>query len=139
MNLVRWNNQARFSNVFDQLFNETPSYKFNNQAVSRPAANIKESDDGFEVELAIPGLEKKDVKINLEHNVLNISSEKVTQAEENYSRKEFAYQVFNRSFSLPKSVDVEKIKADHKNGILYISLPKKEEEKVKLSREIKIS
>lgn len=139
MNLVRWNNPVRFSNVFDQLFNEMPDYKSNNQAVSRPAANIKESDDGFELELAIPGLEKKDVKINLEHNVLNISSEKATQAEGNYSRKEFAYQMFNRSFSLPKSVDVEKIKADHKNGILYISLPKKEEEKVKLSREIKIS
>lgn len=139
MNLVRWNNQARFSNVFDQLFNEAPYYKADNYATSKPAANIKETEEGFKLELAIPGLEKKDVKINLENNVLSISSENVNQSEENYSRKEFAYQTFSRSFSLPKSVNVEKIKADHKNGILNISLPKKEEAKVKLSREIKIS
>lgn len=139
MNLVRWNNPDRFSNVFNQLFSDTQYYNAETSAATRPATNIKESEDGFELELAIPGIEKKDVIINLENNVLTISSEKENQSEVDYSRKEFAFQTFKRSFSIPKSVDVEKIKANHKNGVLNINLPKKEEEKVKLSREIKIS
>lgn len=139
MNLVRWNNPDRFSNVFNQLFSDTQYCNAETSAATRPATNIKESEDGFELELAIPGIEKKDVIINLENNVLTISSEKENQSEVDYSRKEFAFQTFKRSFSIPKSVDVEKIKANHKNGVLNINLPKKEEEKVKLSREIKIS
>ena len=139
MNLVRWNQPERFSNVFDQLFNDTKYYNTENSAATRPATNIKESEDGFDLELAIPGIEKKDVIINLENNILTISSEKENKSEVDYSRKEFAFQTFKRSFSIPKSIDIEKIKANHKNGVLSINLPKNEEEKVKLSREIKIS
>jgi len=139
MNLVRWNNQARFSNVFDQLFSDNQYYKTYDNGYSKPAANISESEESFELELAIPGLRKEEVKINIENNLLSISSEKQKESEVNYSRREFVYKSFNRSFSLPKSVDVDKIKAKHENGVLSISLPKKEEAKVKLSREIKIS
>ncbi|MBC35805.1 MAG: heat-shock protein [Bacteroidetes bacterium] len=139
MNLVRWNNQPRFSSLFDQLFNDPNYYTtFKSTSVSQPAANIQETDEGFELDLAIPGLNKDDVKINLEKNVLTISAESSTD-NSNYSRREFGYNSFSRSFSLPKSINVEKIVAKHENGILSISLPKKEEEKVKLSREIKIS
>ena len=140
MNLVRWNNQPRFSSLFDQLFNDPyyyTTYK-HNASVNKPAANIQETDEAFELDLAIPGLNKEDVKINLEKNVLTISAES-TADESGYSRREFMYNTFSRSFSLPKTINVEKIVAKHENGILRISLPKKEKEKVKLSREIKIS
>jgi HSP20 family protein len=90
--------------------------------------------------MAAPGMKKNDFHINLEKVVLTISSEQKEEKEEkkdNFARREFYYNAFSRSFSLPETVDVENIKADYKNGILNIVLPKKEETKV--TREIKIS
>jgi HSP20 family protein len=138
MNLVRWNNQAHLSNIYHQLFNEAYTHKSVLCESTKPATNIQETEEGFELELAIPGLKKEDVKINLENSILKISTEN-TKEEVKYSRKEFSYQGFNRSFRLPKSADVEKIKATHENGVLSINIPKKEEAKEKLSREISIS
>ncbi len=106
-----------------------------------PAVNIIEYDDDFSIEVSAPGLDKEDFKISFENNVLNISSEKEEEKEEKkekYMRREFFSKSFKRSFSLPKTVDVEKINASHKNGVLNILLPKKEEEKVKPSRLIDI-
>jgi len=109
---------------------------------SDPAANIIENNDSFQLEIAAPGLVKNDFKINLENNILTISVEIEDEKREegkNYSRKEFYYGSFSRSFTLPKTIDLEKIKADYDNGILKIALPKKEEAKVELKKEIKIS
>ena len=117
---------------------------FANSGSSMPAVNIKETADGFHVEMAAPGMEKKDFKIELDGNTLQISSEKQEEFEnkedENYNRKEFSYRSFYRSFHLPKEVvDADKIKAKYDNGLLHLSIPKKEEAKQKPSRLINIS
>ena len=109
---------------------------------SIPAVNIIENKDEYRIDVAAPGLNKEDFKIHLENNVLNVSSEKEEKREEKderIMRKEFSYASFNRSFTLPMTVNSEKIKATHKEGILQIVIPKKEEAREKPSREIKIS
>lgn len=109
-----------------------------------PAVNIKETANSFEVEMAAPGMTKKDFRIELDSNVLTITSEKNMEQEqkdgERYSRKEFSYQSFQRTFTLPKEVvDDEKIEAKYENGVLYLVIPKKEEAKQKPARMIKIN
>jgi HSP20 family protein len=109
---------------------------------SIPAVNIVEGNDEFVIELAVPGLDKKDFKIDLENNQLTISSEKEDKSEntnERMVRKEFRYSSFSRSFTLPETVENDKIKAKHKDGILYVTIPKKEVAKVKPARNIEIS
>ena len=106
---------------------------------SVPAVNIIENEGNFKIEVAAPGFSKEDFKINLNNEVLTISSEKKDrEEEENYSRREFAYTSFARSFTLSEQLDSEKISASYKNGILCVTLPKKEEAKVKQVREIAI-
>jgi len=109
---------------------------------SLPAVNIIESKDDYRIELAAPGLHKDDFKINLENNVLTVSSEKEEnreKEEDKVMRKEFSYYSFSRSFTLPQTVNADKISASHKDGVLQISIPKREEAKEKPVREIKIS
>ena len=111
---------------------------------SLPAVNIKEMPDSFLVEMAAPGMSKEDFHIELHNNLLTIKSEKKTENEveegENYTRREFSYQSFQRSFNLNnKVVDDGNIMAKYENGILYITLPKKEEAKEKPARMIEIS
>ena len=94
----------------------------------------------FEIEVAAPGVSKEDFKINLENQTLTVFSEIKEENEEsksNYTRREFAYNNFSRSFTLPKNIVADKIKADYKDGILIISIPK--DEKTKLTREIKVA
>lgn len=110
--------------------------------VSMPAVNIVETKDEYKVEVAAPGLKRDDLKIDLHNNLLQVSSEKENNHEENnenYMRREFCYQSFKRSFTLPRTVDSEKIKATYTDGVLNISIPKKEDAKEKPSREIEIS
>jgi len=107
-----------------------------------PAVNIRENEDGFVLEMAAPGMQKSDFKINLDNNVLTLSSEKQEEKEENtekFSRREFNYGIFCRSFSLPKTINLDKIKADYKDGILSVSLPKREEAKVAVNRQIEVA
>jgi len=109
---------------------------------SVPAVNIVEHDDEYVIEVAAPGLEKKDFKIDLENNVLTISSEKEDKMEEKSGkdiRKEFRYSSFCRTFTLPETIDNDKIRAKHKDGILSVSIPKKETAKVKPARQIAIA
>ena len=106
-----------------------------------PAVNIIEGKEDFRIDVAAPGLNKEDFKISLENNVLTVSSEKEEKQEANEEkvmRKEFSYYSFSRSFTLPQTVNADKIKATHKDGILQVVIPKKEEAKEKPSREIKI-
>jgi HSP20 family protein len=107
-----------------------------------PAANIKEEEDKYEIELAAPGLSKESFKINVDNNILEISSEhkeEKTVEKKNFTRKEFNYNSFTRSFILPESVNNEGIVADYKEGLLKLTLPKKETAKTKIKQEIKIS
>ena len=102
------------------------------RSVSIPAANIVENKDNYEVNLAAPGMKKDDFNIDVEGNVLTISAEKEEKKEEKderYSRKEFNYASFSRSFTLPEGVNKEKIDASYENGLLRLSLPKTEEAK----------
>jgi HSP20 family protein len=109
---------------------------------SLPAVNIKENEQAFEVQVAVPGLKKEDFKIELDKDILTVSSETETndeKNEENYVKREFSYSSFKRTFSLPENkVDGDKVGAKYEDGVLYISLPKREEAKPKPVREIKI-
>ena len=95
-----------------------------------PAVNIREDNDRFWVEVAVPGKQKEDFKIKVENNSLTISSEETeeTPQEGRFSRREFRYNSFSRSFTLPKSADPDKISAKYENGVLNILIPKKESE-----------
>ena len=108
---------------------------------SVPAVNIKEGETGFELELAVPGAKKEDFKVEIDNDVLTISSEGKTEnveSKENYTRKEFSYTAFKRAFTLPESVDGSKIDATYESGILKLALPKKEEALPKPKRLIEI-
>ena len=110
--------------------------------VNIPSVNVIEGKDDFRIEVAAPGLEKDDFKIEFHNNLLVISSEKEEKKEEvetKFMRREFSYTSFKRSFSLPNSVESDKINAVHKNGILTVNVPKREEAKVKAPRSIYIS
>ena len=122
------------------FFNNYPV--FGNEKGNIPAVNVMEDYETFKIEVAAPGLEKKDFKVEVKNNVLIISSEKQSQNEENndkYIRREFSFSSFCRSFSLPNTANSEAIKASHKDGILMIEIPKKEEAKEKPLRNIEIS
>ena len=128
---------------FDGLLNDNwlSDFGFDNRKCT-PAVNVIENNDDFRIEVAAPGLSKNDFHINVENKVLTISSEKENKVEQNdgnYVRKEFSYNTFTRSFSLPDSVAEEKILATYNAGVLSIEIPKREEAKVKPAREIKIS
>ena len=141
MKIVKWRNEPSvfdlMNSVFENDFNTNGKY-YNYS----PATNVVENENGYELELASPGLSKEDFKISVENNVLTISSEKETTEEhkdKNYTRKEFVLNSFSRAFTLPKSVDVEKIKAEYKDGILKVDIPKKEVETTRLIKEISIN
>ena len=108
-----------------------------------PSVNLKETDNKIEVELAAPGMKKEDFKVEIDNNMLMISSEKEEEKEEkrkkdNYIRKEFNYQSFFRSFSLPEYVDENKVEANYKDGILHIDIAKKEGSHKKIAKKIAI-
>ena len=126
------------SKLFDDDFFPVMS----NTTSSMPAVNIRENEKNYTLELAVPGMDKKDLKIDINEDVLTISSETKTETEETsdgYKRKEFSYSSFCRSFYIPDNVNREKIGAAYKDGILSVELPKMEEEKSKLTRQVKIS
>lgn len=117
---------------------------FSNTNTSIPSVNIKETGDSYSVEVAAPGMMKKDFKVELEGNLLTISSERNEEKEETgderFVRREFSYQSFQRSFTLHKEVvDVEKIQARYEDGVLSLLIPKKEEAKQKAPRLIQIN
>ncbi len=125
-------------NLFDDDFFPVLS----NRSSSMPAVNIREDEKNYVLELAIPGIDKKDLKIDVNEDVLTISSETKNETEESrdgYKRKEFSYTSFCRSFYIPENVNRDKIDANYKDGVLSVELPKQEEEKNKITRQIKIS
>ena len=106
-----------------------------------PAVNVKETDDTYEITMAAPGLEKKDFKIDVNGSLLTISAEKEEkkdEKDETYSRKEYSYRSFARSFSLPEDIFKDKIDANYMNGELKLTLPKKEEAKTMAHQKISV-
>ena len=147
MNLVKRNPDNWLPSVFDDMFKTDwlgGTTNVNSIGTSIPAVNIQETDDNFTVAVAVPGKTKEDFNIELDNDVLTISSEEkkeneVSEKNGKFTRKEFSYSSFKRAFSLPDTVDGEKISASYNNGVLEISLPKKEEAKVQAKRMIDIS
>jgi HSP20 family protein len=141
---------TRFSpqipSLFDRIFEgdlfDWSNRNFSNTSTSLPMVNVKESNEGFEVEMAAPGYSKNDFKLELNNDVLTISSEKSVENEtkegQQFSRREYSFQSFSRSFTLPNSADGDKIGAKYENGILRVSIPKKEEAKPKPAKQIAI-
>lgn len=147
MSLIKRNEANWLPSVFDDMFKTDwlgGTTNVNSIGTSIPAVNIQETEESFSVEVAAPGKTKEDFNIELENDVLTISSEdkkenETTEKNGRYTRKEFSYSTFKRAFSLPDSVDSEKISAQYNNGVLEILLPKREEAKVQAKRMIEIS
>jgi len=109
---------------------------------STPKVNIREDENNYYVEVAAPGMKKEDFNVSLDNDVLTISSEVKDEKENrsgNYTRREFSYSSFSRSFTLPELAEADKIEAKYRDGILSITMPKKEEAKRKPVKTIKIS
>lgn len=149
MKLVKFNshsNLSPFTSIFDDILGPEFSGGFFNESTAvRPAVNVLESKDEFGIEVAAPGMKKEDFSINLDKGVISISASKEVKEDEEsnendirYTRREFGFSSFKRSFKLPKTVDTESIKASYEDGILKVVLPKKEEAVEKPARNIKI-
>ena len=144
--IKRKNNNNLFPSFLDDMLGNdllNPSADFGNLGFNVPAANIKEQEDKFVLELAAPGKSKNDFNVELDNDVLTISSEKEDKKEdkdgESFTRKEYSYESFTRSFTIPESVDASQIKANYEDGILKFDLPKREEAKTQPKRMIDIS
>jgi HSP20 family protein len=135
------------TNFFDDFFTkdlyDNNWMSFSDTGTSIPKVNIQESDNEFRVEMAAPGMKKDDFQVELNNDMLTISSiitdEKKEGEEGRFTRREFSYQSFQRSFHLPETVEMDKIEAKYNDGILRLVIPKKEEVRKKPSRTIKIS
>jgi HSP20 family protein len=147
MSLIKRNeNNPAWSNLFNDFFNrdwlDWSTHNFSDTNTTLPSVNILEGTDSYEVDMAAPGLEKKDFKIELNHGVLTISSEnkveKETKNGKQFMRREYSYQSFSRSFALPDTVESEKISAKYENGILKVVLPKKDVPKSRPLKSIEI-
>lgn len=148
MNIVRFQKPRTeahpFFNVFEDFFNRPlGELAFNHGGQSfRPAVNVVENPDHFQIELAAPGLNKSDFRLHVEKETLTISGETRSNNEENkpnYTRREFSLHSFNRSFTLPESIDTDQISASYENGILLVRLPKRAEAQEKPARTIEIA
>ena len=137
-NMNRFHGYKTFDEIANEMFNKE---KACNQYFANPPANIVESKFDFRIEIAAPGFEKSDFKIDLDKNLLTISLDKTVDenTEEKYNLREFNFNSFNRSFRISDKINTEKINALYKNGLLQLILPKREEAIEKPAREIKIS
>ena len=149
MKIVKRNGNLlnQFPTLFDDFLNRDifnwGLTNFSDTNTTIPAVNIKETPDNYEVEMAAPGMTKKDFKVQLEGNTLTISSEKATEREDKdevrYTSREFSYQSFSRTFNLQKEVvDTENIQAKYEDGVLHLLIPKKEQAKQKQPKLIEI-
>jgi HSP20 family protein len=142
MNLIKRNSNLILPSLLDEIFKPDWNGGIQNFNTTIPAVNIKESEVDFKLELFAPGLKKEDFKIEIDQRTLSISSEKQTETEENnekYSRKEFSFSSFKRTFNLPETVNFDAIEANYESGILHLSLPKREEALPKPKRTIEIA
>lgn len=141
MNLVKRTNGNWFPSLLDEVLR--PDFMGGVQGFQplTPAVNIRESETDFTIEVAVPGKRKEDIKVEVEKNILTISSEEQTQHEEineRYTRREFVYGSFRRSFTLPKTVSDDQIQATYEAGVLKLTLPKRLEALPKPKRTIEI-
>ncbi|MGL2963315.1 Hsp20/alpha crystallin family protein [Flavobacterium sp. RSB2_4_14] len=142
MNLIKRNGNLVFPSLLDEFLRPDWNGGVQNFKNTVPAVNIKENETDYKLEFYAPGLKKEDFTIEIEQQTLSISSEKQAEQEENnekYSLKEFSLSSFKRTFSLPESVDFDAIAANYENGVLHVTLPKREEALQKSKRLIAIN
>lgn len=145
MKLIKRNDAyfpSRWEDIFDRNWFNLPGSP--QAGISFPAVNFKETEDGFEIEMAVPGLKKEDFKIDLDHNLLTISAEDKSETSDKdedgrYTRREFNYRSFKRAFTLPETSDADKIQASYQEGVLSVQIPKKEEAKPKPAKLIEVA
>ncbi|MBK9291469.1 MAG: Hsp20/alpha crystallin family protein [Bacteroidetes bacterium] len=141
MNIIRFNQHpiSMLNEIMEDL--DRNFFRGPETYLARPAVNVIEKEDGFVLEVAAPGLKKEDFRVKLDNQLLTIAAEVNQNNEEKnerYTRREFWFGSFERSFQLPKTINLDQIRADYTDGILRISLPKKEEAKVAINREIAV-
>lgn len=134
--LIRKPFDGNFNSFVDDLFADFPTFFKNDFNISERKGmvpvNVKETENGFTLEVVAPGFEKNDFKVNLDSNLLTISADKKTEVNENGEgktkeiRREYSYRSFKRSFTIDDKIDATKIEASYINGILTLNLPKKE-------------
>ncbi|MCE3227552.1 MAG: molecular chaperone Hsp20 [Bacteroidetes bacterium] len=115
---------------------------FWNSGVNTPPANISETDKEYQLELSVPGVKRDDIKIDVEDGMITVSSEKEEESKDEnkgYKRREFSYSSFSRSFQLPDNIDENNINAKYEDGMLCLTIPKKETAVSKPRKQIKIS
>ena len=140
MRIVKYNNNNMFPSLMNEFFNDDLGINFFNRRHSVPSVNSTENNDSFEIDLAVPGMKKDDFTIELNDKILLISSDNINDDQNEKTRlNEFNYSSFQRSFRVPESVELDKIKANYKNGILKIKLPKRKDSITKPNRVIDIS
>lgn len=141
MTLIKYSRPNRniagkhFSDIMDEFFNEAVASR---SSTFTPSINISETDEQLNIEVEIPGMKKEDININFENSSLTISGERKQETEKEgrrFHRVETSYGAFNRSFQLPDHIDEESIEAEYKDGVLHISMGKREE---KLKKQIAI-
>lgn len=149
MTLIKWKNPnyvARRTGLFPglpRMFDELMADDFFGKdfAAHVPAVNVFEDEGSFHIELSAPGFTKEEIKVSIENDTMTVSGEhkaEKTEGNKNYSLKEFSYGSFARSFSMPETTDPEKVEAKFENGILMVSIAKKESVKANPVKEIKI-
>lgn len=144
MELMTRTKNGWLPNLLEDIFDDRLAENGMNTMKSLPAVNIEEKEDKYNLELAAPGKIKEDFNIELDNDLLTISSEikeehKSEDKQRNFTRREFSFESFKRSFTLPDTVDTSKVKAGYENGVLSIDLPKREEAKKQPKRMIDIS
>ena len=141
MSLIKWNDVNRFPklpSLLDNFFNSDISDFLGNWEGTVPSVNVSETSDDYRIEMAAPGMVKENLDVKIENELLVITGNQQEQKEDHqnkYHRREFSYQSFQRSFHLPEGIDIERIEATYKEGILSVRLPKKEE--IKKRQEVK--
>ena len=146
MTLIKRNTDSWLPSIFDDMFKTDwmeGGSTMNRIGTSVPAVNVAENDDFFTLEVAAPGKSKEDFNLELDNGVITISSEERKEDEQKdktgrFTRREFSYSSFKRAFTLPETVDEEKISAEYKDGVLMINLPKREDARVQAKRMIEI-
>ena len=140
MRIVKYNNNNVYPSLMNEFFNDDLRMNFFNRRHSVPSVNSVENNDSFEIDLAVPGMKKDDFTIELNDKILVISSDNSDYDQNERIRlNEFNYSSFQRSFRVPESIELDKIKANYKNGILKIKLPKRKDSITKPNRVIDIS
>lgn len=145
MSLVKWNRNElfpRFDSIWEDFFNKDFYNKSLELGTSIPAVNVFESENAYHLEVALPGCNKEEFKVDVENNILKISSDRKQSAENTeghkVTRREFCYSSFERSFELPENIDKDKIEAEYVDGILKLNLPQLQPEQLETKKQIAI-